>query len=40
MAEVNKKHSTSGRPCSHEDYAPGSVTMTEVWGHEGFRPFG
>ena len=28
------------RNCSHEDYEPGSVTMTEVWGDEGFRPFG
>jgi hypothetical protein len=29
----------SGGPHLHEDHEPGSVTMTEVYDGEGFRPF-
>ena len=34
------QRTTPGRSCSHGDYTPGEVTYTEVYGDEGFRPFG
>ena len=41
MAKMEaEKPATSSRSCSHEDYEPGSVTLTEIYGGEGFHPFG
>ena len=38
VADMGAERRTT--PCAHEDYEPGSVTYTEIYDGEGFRPFG